>query len=163
MSVRNCGELGINLQKIISRLLANDNLVKLLYYEDKDPLNHENLTQEQKQKEIFEELIKITPRVERTEINKSIIVCYIGSGRNIPGNTEFTNIQFILDVFVPLDQWKIKDSNLRPFAILGEIQNSLSNKTINGLGKIRSEGFSLTDITDKFSIYSQTFTITEYD
>ena len=32
MAVRNCGEMGENLQKIVSRLLANDNLVNLLYY-----------------------------------------------------------------------------------------------------------------------------------
>ena len=38
MSVRNCGEIGVNLQKIVARLMANDNLVKLLYYTDKDPL-----------------------------------------------------------------------------------------------------------------------------
>jgi hypothetical protein len=33
MGVRNCAELGENLQKIVKRLLANDDLVKLLYYE----------------------------------------------------------------------------------------------------------------------------------
>lgn len=163
MSIRNCGELGINLQKIISRLLANDNLVKLLYYEDKEPLSHENLTQEQKQKEIFEVLIKFTPRVEKTEINKSIIVCYINNGSKISGNSEFRNIQIVVDIFTPLDQWVIKDSNLRPFAILGEVQSSLSGKTINGLGKIQDGDFNLTSLTDKFSIYSQVFNITEYD
>ena len=31
MSVRNCAEIGINLQKIVKRLLANDKLVNLLY------------------------------------------------------------------------------------------------------------------------------------
>jgi hypothetical protein len=36
MGVRNCGELGINLQKICSRLLANDDLLKLLYYTETD-------------------------------------------------------------------------------------------------------------------------------
>ena len=56
MSIRNCGELGLNLQKIISRLMANDNLVNLLYFEDKDPLNHMSLTAEEKQIKIFEEL-----------------------------------------------------------------------------------------------------------
>ena len=53
MSVRNCGELGINLQKIVSRLMANDDLIKLLYYEDKDPLGADALTKEQKEKEYF--------------------------------------------------------------------------------------------------------------
>ena len=37
MGARNCQELGINLQKICSRLMANDNLVKLLYYTEIDP------------------------------------------------------------------------------------------------------------------------------
>jgi hypothetical protein len=43
MGVRNLGEMGINLQKIIKRLLANQNLCKLLYYTDKDPLNGEDI------------------------------------------------------------------------------------------------------------------------
>lgn len=163
MGVRNCGELGKNLQKIISRLLANDNLIKLLYYEDRDPLHHENLSQEEKQELVYEKLIRIIPRVIDTETNKSIVVCYINNGSKISGNSEFRNIQIVVDIFTPLDQWVIKDSNLRPFAILGEVQSSLSGKTINGLGKIQDGDFSLTSLTDKFSIYSQVFNITEYD
>jgi hypothetical protein len=103
MSIRNCGELGKNLQKIISRLMANDNLVKLLYYEDKDPLNHENLSQEQKQQEVYDKLVKIIPRMVDTEINKSVVICYINTGKKIPGNSEFRNIQIVVDVFTPLE------------------------------------------------------------
>ena len=51
MGIRNCEELGVNLQKIVSRLMANDRLVNLLYYSDKDPLNSPPLTNEQKQNE----------------------------------------------------------------------------------------------------------------
>jgi hypothetical protein len=61
MSVRNCGELGKNLQKIINRLMANDNLVNLLYYEGRDPLGEEKLTQDTKNREIFNKLIKVIP------------------------------------------------------------------------------------------------------
>jgi hypothetical protein len=46
MAVKNCAELGINLQKIISRLMANDDLVKLLYYEGADPYGSPVLTDE---------------------------------------------------------------------------------------------------------------------
>jgi hypothetical protein len=63
MAVRNCKEIGENLQKIIRRLLANDNLVNLLYYTSADALTQPHLTQEQKEKEIFEKLIKLTPRI----------------------------------------------------------------------------------------------------
>jgi len=39
MGARNCQELGINLQKIHSRLVANDDLIKLLYYTETNPLD----------------------------------------------------------------------------------------------------------------------------
>ena len=48
MGVRNCAEVGENLQKIMTRLMANDNLVNLLYYTDKDPLNQPHLTNQEK-------------------------------------------------------------------------------------------------------------------
>jgi hypothetical protein len=47
MGVRNCADIGDNLMKIMKRLLANQNLLKLLYYTDKDPLNGEDITDEQ--------------------------------------------------------------------------------------------------------------------
>ena len=163
MSVRNCGELGLNLQAIVKRLLANDELVKLLYYEDQDPLSHEPIDQKQKDTVVFGDLIRVIPRVVEDDSNKSIVVIYVGSGRKDKANSEFKTVNFIVDVFVPLDSWVIKNSNLRPFAILGEIQKSLEGKKINGLGEISGGDFELTKLTDKSSIYSQTFSIVEYD
>ena len=163
MSVRNCGELGVNLQKIVTRLLNNDDLIKLLYYVDKDPLSQPVLTKEEKQKLIYEKLLRITPRVSEDENNQSYVVVYVANGTKVSGNSEFVNIQITIDVVVPLDTWIIKDSNLRPFAILGLVQESLEGKTINGLGKLTGGDFDLTRLTDKTSIYSQTFSITQYD
>ena len=162
MGVRNCGELGANLQKIISRLMANDNLVNLLYHEDKNPLNHLPLSAEEKQTEIFEKLIRVIPKVGSAENVKSIIVVYITRGSKISSNNEFTNVTITIDVFVPLTQWIIKDSNLRPFAILGQIQESLEGKTINGLGKLSGGDFELALMTDEMSVYKQTFSLTNY-
>ena len=162
MGVRNCGELGVNLQKIVSRLMANDNLVNLLYFEDKDPMNHLPLTAEEKQTEIFEKLIRVIPKVGSSENVKSIIVVYITRGSKISSNKEFTNITINVDVFVPLTQWIIKDSNLRPFAILGQIQESLEGKTINGLCKLSGGDFELALMTDEMSMYKQTFSLTNY-
>ena len=87
MAVRNCKELGENLQKIVSRLMANDELVNLLYYTDKDPLSHAVLTSEQKKEEIFEKLIKIIPRVGPKEDAKSIIVVSVAqASQNMSNN-----------------------------------------------------------------------------
>lgn len=163
MAVRNCREIGENLQKIVRRLMANDNLVNLLYFSDKDPLSHAPLSQEEKNEKVFEKLIKIIPRVGPKETAQSIISIRVIDGTKIGANTEFRRIKIAIEVFVPLTQWIIKDTNLRPFAILGEIQESLEGKTINGLGKIEGGDFDLNFLTDEISAYEQTFWIVTYD
>lgn len=163
MSVRNCEEIGANLQKIMTRLFANQNLLKLLYYTDKDPYSQPDLTQEQIKKEIYEKLIKITPRVGPKETAHSILVIKVSKGQTDSSNTEFRNIHIDVESFVPLTQWIIKDDNLRPFAIMGEVQKSLDGKTINGLGKMVGGDFSLNFLTEEISAYEQQFNLTTYD
>ena len=163
MKVRNCADIGINAQYIIKRLMANQNLLKLLYYTDKDPLSHEDLTQEQIQNEVFEKLIKVIPRVGPKETAHSVVVVRIARGRGLATNNEFKNVSISIETFVPMTQWIIKDTNLRPFAIMGEIQKSLDGKKIEGLGKLMGGDFELNFLTEEISAYEQTFSLTSYD
>lgn len=163
MSVRNCAELGVNFQYIMKRLVANQDLLKLLYYTDKDPLSHEDLTEEQIQKEVFNKLIKIIPRVGPKETAHSIVAIRIARGQGLAQNNEFKNVVIGVEIFVPLTQWIIKDTNLRPFAIMGEIQKALNGKKIEGLGKMVGGDFALNFLTEEIGAYEQTFTITTYD
>ena len=159
MGVRNCDELGINLQKIMTRLLSNQNLLKLLYYQDKDPLSQPDLTQEQIQHEVYEKLVKIVPLVSNKETAHSIIVLKVDRGEQNIDNSEFRDINFSIESFVPLTQWFIKDSNLRPFAIMGEVQKSLNKKNINGLGKIKGGDFALNFLTEKPARRNQSYSV----
>ena len=163
MAVRNCKEIGENLQKIITRLMANDRLVNLLYYFCPTPFNEPHLTDEDKKTEIFDKLIKITPRVGADETARSIVAVRVMNGERLGENPEFKLVTISVEVFCPLSQWVIKDQNLRPFLILGEIQESLEGKTINGLGKIMGGDFSLSFLTEEISCYEMTFEIISYD
>ena len=163
MNVRDCTDIGVNAQYIVKRLLANQNLLKLLYYTDKDPLSHDDLTPEQIQDEIFNKLVKIVPRVGPKETAHSIIAIRIARARGLASNNEFKNVNISIEVFVPMTQWIIKDTNLRPFAIMGEVQKSLNGKKIEGLGKLTGGDFSLNFLTEEISAYEQTFVLTSYD
>ena len=163
MSIRNCADIGVNLQYIVKRLMANQKLLKLLYYTDKDPFDGEDLTQEQIQDEVFEKLIKVVPRVGPKETAHSIIAIRIARARGLASNSEFKNVNISIEVFVPMTQWIIKDTNLRPFAIMGEVQKSLNGKKIEGLGKLTGGDFSLNFLTEEISAYEQTFILTSYD
>ena len=162
---RNCEDIGVNLQKIITRLMSNDKLVNLLYYTSKDPYSETPLTDTQKQRLIFDKLIKIVPRIgaEEKETATSIISVRVVKGRQNSENTEFRDIVIEIETFVPLTQWIIKDTNLRPFAIMGEIQESLNGKTINGLGKMVGGDFDLQFLSEEISCYVQMFYITSYE
>ena len=163
MGVRNCAEIGENLQKIAHYLLKNEKLVKLLYYSDIDPLGHENIPVSIKENEIFGKLIKIVPKVTTEETTRSIIVLKVTDGRGLAENDEFRRIGFEIEVFVPLDTWVIKDSNLRPFAILGAIQESLKDATVNELGKLKGGDFEEKFYTDKISCHFTTYSVVTYD
>lgn len=162
MAVRNLSEIGENAQKIVKRLMSNQDLVKLLYYTDKDPLSHDDFTSEELKTKIYQKVIKIIPRIGPKEGSESIITINIVGG-NQNENNEFKNIGVNVEVLVPLTQWFIKDDNLRPFKIMGEVQKSLNGKTINGLGKMTGGDFALNYISDEVIDYIQYFTITSYD
>lgn len=162
-STRNLEDLGINLQKIISRLQSNQTLLKLVYYTGKDPLSEPDLTNEQIKNEIYNKIIKIVPRIGYKETAQSMITMRVVRGRSNPGNGEFRDFEIDIEVFVPLTQWFIKDSNLRPFAIMGEIHKSLNNKTISGLGKMTGGDFQVNFLTDEICSYEMVYYITSYD
>ncbi len=163
MGVRNCREIGENLQIIMKRLIANDKLVNLLYYTDSDPLNQPKLNNDQKKEKVFNKLIRVIPKVGTMETTQPIITIKVDNGQQLTENDQFRNVTISIEVFVPFNQWIINDMNLRPFAILGEIQDSLNNKTINGLGKLQGGDFDLEFLTEEISCYLQTYNIVTYD
>ena len=163
MGIRNCADIGNNLQRIVKGLMGNQNLVKLLYYTNDDPLGEKELEAAQIKKDIYEKLIKVVPRVGPKEMANSIISIRIVNGKKNFSNNEFKDVTIVVESFVPLTQWIIKNENLRPFAIMGEIQKTLDGKTVNGLGKLEYVNFNLNFLTDEISCYEQTFKVTSYD
>ena len=163
MATRNLEDLGPNLQKVVSRLQSNQRLLKLLYYTGKDPYSEPDLTNQQIKDEIYEKLIKVVPRIGSKEFATSMVTMRVVRGRANPGNSEFRDFELDIEVFVPLTQWFIKDSNLRPFAIMGQIHKSLNNKVIDGLGKMVGGDFQINFLTDEICSYEMVYRFTSYD
>ena len=163
MAVRNYEELGPNLMKIIKRLMANQNLMKYLYYTDKDPLAHDDLSAEDIKKEIYQKLLKIIPRYGPKETSNSMVIVRAFNGTPSGFNKETKDLLIKIEVLVPYDQWVIKDVNFRPFCIMGEIQKSLSGRKVDGFGEIQDFGFQEIFLTEEVSAYELDCYITTYD
>lgn len=163
MTTRNLSDLGLNLQKIVARLQSNQNLLKLLYYTGKDPYSEQDLSSQKIKDEIYEKRIKVVPRIGSNETAQSIVTIRVVRGQSNNTNSEFRDFEIDIEVFVPLTQWFIKDSNLRPFAIMGEIHKTLNNKVIDGLGKMVGGDFQINFLTDEIGSYEMVYRITSYD
>ena len=88
-STRYLQEMGPNLIKIMKRLLANQNLLRLLIYTDKDPLSKDkpDLTQEQAYQQGDNGSIRIIPIIGTKEHSSSIITLRVLKGIPSTGNS----------------------------------------------------------------------------
>ena len=62
-----------------------------------------------------------------------------------------------------MNQCIIKDTKLRAFDIMVDIQKYIDGKKIEGLGKLTGGDFDLNFLTEEISAYEQTFSLTSYD
>lgn len=157
-------ELGGNLQKIMKRLLANQNLLRYLMYTDPDPLSSDKPNIDPRDAYLNGDngVVRIIPVIGYKDDSTSNITLKVSKGVPSQDNSEFLDIYFAIEIFVPTTQWIIINTNLRPYAIMGEIQKSLEGKYINGLGKIKGSGFSVNFFTEEISAFLMTFKITQY-
>lgn len=163
MAIKNCAEVGENMMRIVKRLMANQTLLKMLYYTDKDPLSQPDIPQDIIRNEIYQKLIKIVPILDPTETARSVISVVTRGGEKNEENDQFRDVWIRVEVYVPNTQWFIKSDNLRPFVIMGEIQKTLEGKSINGMGRIEGGDFALNFIADDVICYVQDYHLITYD
>lgn len=156
MAIRNSRELGSNLFVIAKRLLENKKLCQLLVNKEADPFAREV-------ENVFSLLNKnivVIPKIDEEEFNHEGKVALIFPNGDVDDkNAEFKNLNFDVLVYTTLDTWVINNENLRPFMVMSEIETSLKDKRINGIGTMRYEGFDLSTLTDKVSCYRMSFVI----
>jgi len=159
MAVRDYSELSTILKNIVGRLLTNQTLCKLLYYQDKDPLGQTDISNT---KVLLNEEVRVIPRVGPQENTKSKIVLIWTHGQKNPINNEIADLILRIYVYTPFDQWVIEGDELRIFLILSEIENTLQGKDVYGLGRLMAPGFDLDMTTDEVCAYRMEFKVDVY-
>lgn len=160
MAIRNSQELGNNLFLVAKRLLENNRLCRLLVNSNANPLEvpiNDSFS-------LLNKNIKVVPKIDESEFNQeSKLALVFPRGSLNDDNEEFKIVEMHILVYTTLDTWIINDENLRPFMIMSEIEKSLKNKRINGIGTMKYKGFDLSTLTDKLSCYQMVFYIDVFD
>lgn len=160
-------ETGKSLIKIGKKLLTNQNLLKLLVNTGKDPLNPSVYPEEIDGYKLMHKNIKFVPLLLLKEINDdqksdSKLVLFIEDGAINGLNSDNENLSLLINVYCPFNQWLIAGDNLRPFAIMSEVRQSIQDRRINGLGELKYVGFSLSSLTEEMGCYSMRFMINAF-
>lgn len=160
MAIRDSQEFGSNLFLIAHRILNNKRLCQLLVNATQNPFDRdiEDTTS------LLNKNILVVPRVNDKDFTtEGKIVLVFPEGHKNDENDEFKIVRFDVLVYTVLDTWIVNDENLRPFLVMSEIEKSLKNKRINGIGVMRYQDFELTTLTDKVSCYKMSFIIDAFD
>lgn len=134
----NFAQIEQELEMIIERFAENQNLLKLLYYNDKNALEKEDITDEKVLNEILRQNIKIIPEIKIPERQNSFIIITFDSYEKNYSNPEFIDNTIYIDVLCPLDEdiLRMNKYMLRPQLIMSEIQKEIAESRLTGIGKV---------------------------
>ena len=132
---------------IVSELLNNNRLKRLLFYSSKDALTQPNLTQEESVS-LVGNYIKIIPKIKIDKDTKTYLLLRFNNFTPNVRNPEFRDNIIEFDIVCHFDQWELNDFQQRPFRIAAEIDTMFNKKHLTGFGVLQfvsGEPFVLTD------------------
>ena len=134
---------------IVSSMIKNERLKRLLFHTNRTALNERNLTEDESLS-LFGKNIKIVPKltVDRTVLNYIII----SFDNFTPSeNPEFRDNIIEFDIICHFDQWNLQDFALRPYKIAAEIDSMFNGKHLTGIGELNFLGANQIILTDEFA------------
>ena len=134
---------------IVSKMIKNERLKRLLHYTSRDALDKKNITEDETL-ELFGKSIKIVPKLT---VDKSVLNYIIISFDNFTPsrNPEFRDNIIEFDIICHFDQWHLKDFSLRPYKIAAEIDSMFNGQHLTGIGELNFLGANQIILTDEFA------------
>ena len=134
---------------IVSHMLKNERLKRLLHYTTKDALSRPNISEDDTIALIGKN-IKMVPKLH---VDDSILNYVIVNFNNFvqSKNPEFRQSIVEFDIICHFDQWQLEDFALRPYKIAGEIDAMFNNAKLTGIGELKFLGATQMTFTDEFA------------
>ena len=117
---------------IVNKIFDNPRIQRLLYYTSPDALDKPNLTEDQKI-ELLKNNIKIVPKIKVDNVNYNYLLVSFNNFLE-SNNPEFRDNIIEFDIICHLDNWQLRDFELRPFKIAAELDTMFNKKKMTGIG-----------------------------
>lgn len=156
MEQRRFAVMGQNLFLIVSKLMRNQNLCKLLYYTDVTPLAPDKAMVNGI--DLLHKNILIVPKPPDQLLTKENFVLVIFRDFYLNSeNTEFKVDSVIVDVICPFDEWVISENSLRPYLLMQEIDKELNTQKFAGVGTLTFSNAVQLTISPQLGGYSMEY------
>lgn len=158
----NFSQVGKDLQLIMEKLVLNDSLAKLLYYGEKDALKKQNLDADTKLK-MINDYIRVVPVLPKDLEAKNYVIVQFDSF--MPSNVDamtYKNFLVTFDIFCNAQNWILDDYQLRPYAIMNEIDKMFNMSKLNSSGPINFVGANAMIINENLLGFSLIYKIYDY-
>lgn len=136
--------------EILTKLiLDNDRVAKLLFYPSADALSRPKVSQEDRVAMLGRQ-IDVVPKLKVD--NECFNYILILQDNFVPsGNLEFRNNLIYFFIVCHYTTWHLKDFDLRPYEIAGEIDALINRKHLSGIGELEFVGGDCFVLNDEFS------------
>lgn len=151
-------EINSNINKVLMKLVGNQNICKYLYYNSSNPLEQSDISNVSS---LLYSLI--FPYPTATEIFKdsdgkpiasTVINVLFDNFKMGSQNTKFKNGDLIFIILCHTSLWRLSDtSELRPFCILQQIDEMFSEQRVIGIGKGEFERCNIVFSDNNYSGY----------
>ena len=153
--------VGKNIIILANMLLNNQNICKLLYYTTNSPLTEPNLTETDF---LMNKNIRVIPKIPDEQSEKgSFIVILFNSFELNPENEKTVVTEISFDIICPIDEWVINSESLRPFLIMGEINNIFNGLQVKGIGKLQFVSADRISVSPEYAGYRMVYTNDEFN
>jgi hypothetical protein len=135
--------MGDNVFNILSKVMKNQRLLKLLKFTDNDPLKHPDLTQDEIDKMLHKNILIVPKIPDEPDEKLCYLIILLDRYQVAPNNSEFKTAEIRFVVLCPTDRWVINEKTLRPYAIMNEIDKMFNEKELAGIGNLKFDSFGI--------------------
>ena len=162
-NIRNFKAVGDNLFIIANKILADDDICKLLYFTDSNPLSHDNLSEDEKSALLNKNILLVPKVPENDDIKGSyILILYDGFNQNLV-NPQFKDADLLFIIVCPPENWIINESSLRPFMIMSRVDELFGNKKIANIGNLQFVKADRFVLNSQLTGYGLTYSTYEFN
>lgn len=162
-SQRRFAVMGQNLFKILNKLSHNQDLCRLLKYQDTTPLKRDDKHPDVDGVDLLNSHLLYVPKYPETGIESSFVMAVFNNFAINPKNPDFKLSHLRFEVVCPYTEWIIEEGNLRPYLIMQEIDNMFNQAKLNGLGNLQFIKAIPLTLSPQMGGYSMVYQINEFN